>query len=817
MKPRNPSVFVILILASQFVRESDGSPTVEIVLRDNGYEGIVIAIHNYVKEDTQLIQKIQDTFTAASAFLYTATNYRTYFRNITLLIPLSWSNKPEYEMATFETFEKAPIVVQKPNPLHGNVPYVKQYGDCGVGGEQMHLTPAFFNDLTIPDNQGPLDRVIVHEWGHLRWGLFDEYVTDVNQSWFYMHNGEIHPVACNSEIQGEWSPSAACERRDDVTGLPPPECKFIPNQDQSQQVTASIMYAQWINTIASFCNNNSSEPHNYHNKIPENRQNRLCQGQSSWEVMLQHEDFKNNVNLPRLMIDTTPTFNIVKTGRRRVVLVLDTSGSMAGNRIERLHRDTTHFILNVIDDDSFVGIIQFSSDATVLSEMKKIDYASRPQIAASVPYSANGGTNFGAGIRAALQELKESQLSLKGASLLIITDGQFSYTSDVTDEVYASGVRVDTIAYTQAAEDSLRVLSDRTGGSYYYVSDDETSTELLDSLTSTITDRPVDNYEQIPINIADFVLDLSNNNETGSLFVDSSVGNHTVFTFTYSVILQEVRLTSPSGDIIDSNANEYVLYEELKQVCITIQGIAEAGSWNYYIYVTNSNQLVTITLKSRITDVTNEPIKVRGILGRSYLNYMEDPTLVIYAEVTKGGIPVMNADVLATVNRPTGGPKDLVLRDSGSGGDIVNGDGIYSAFFVDFSICSYDVCTYGVKITATNYNDKATINQYGIFSSAFPINPENTLENVTTVSADLFSRVASGGAFDVQDSPQNEGDILDVHPPSRIHDLKVQETSYENSSIVLTWTAVGDDRDQGKGTHFDINIGKYSRKDGLYS
>lgn len=40
----------------------------------------------------------------------------------------------------------------------------------------------------------------------------------------------------------------------------------------------------------------------------------------------------------------------------------------------------------------------------------------------------------------------------------------------------------------------------------------------------------------------------------------------------------------------------------------------------------------------------------------------------------------------------------------------------------------------------------------------------------------------------------------DRFPPARVIDLTIVETIYSNRSTTLTWTAVGDDIDEGRGT-----------------
>ena len=48
--------------------------------------------------------------------------------------------------------------------------------------------------------------------------------------------------------------------------------------------------------------------------------------------MREHQDFANGNNPPREVNSTAPEFRIVRQQQKRTVLVLDTSGSMGGQR-----------------------------------------------------------------------------------------------------------------------------------------------------------------------------------------------------------------------------------------------------------------------------------------------------------------------------------------------------------------------------------------------------------------------------------------------------------------------------------------------------
>lgn len=97
--------------------------------------------------------------------------------------------------------QTADVLIDLPNPLYGNTPYTQQLGGCGEPGEKIHLTPNYvatigqqsnLDEFGTPGNIKNFQnddkvliksfwflkgKVFVHEWAHLRYGVFDEYGT----------------------------------------------------------------------------------------------------------------------------------------------------------------------------------------------------------------------------------------------------------------------------------------------------------------------------------------------------------------------------------------------------------------------------------------------------------------------------------------------------------------------------------------------------------------------------------------------------------------------------------------------------------------
>uniref|UniRef100_A0A2K5CQ96 Calcium-activated chloride channel N-terminal domain-containing protein n=1 Tax=Aotus nancymaae TaxID=37293 RepID=A0A2K5CQ96_AOTNA len=297
-----------------------------VTLNNNGYDGIVIAINPSVPEDEKLIQNIKAMVTEASTYLFYATKRRVYFRNVSILIPMTWKSKPEYLMPKQESYDQADVVVAYPSLKYGDDPYTLQYGQCGEKGRYIHFTPNFLLTNNLPI-YGPRGRVFVHQWAHLRWGIFDEYNED--RPFYISRRNTIEATRCSTHITGAnvvWNcKKGSCItrpcRRDSKTGLYEANCTFIPNR--SQTAKESIMFMQNLESVTEFCTEET------HNTDAPNLQNKICNYKSTWDIIMRSEDFQHLSPMTEIKSPPHPTFSLLKSKQRVVCLVLDKSGSMA--------------------------------------------------------------------------------------------------------------------------------------------------------------------------------------------------------------------------------------------------------------------------------------------------------------------------------------------------------------------------------------------------------------------------------------------------------------------------------------------------------
>eukprot|EP00058_Branchiostoma_floridae_P009355 XP_002594843.1 hypothetical protein BRAFLDRAFT_86010 [Branchiostoma floridae] len=97
------------------------------------------------------------------------------------------------------------------------------------------------------------------------------------------------------------------------------------------------------------------------------------------------------------------------------------------------------------------------------------------------------------------------------------------------------------------------------------------------------------------------------------------------------------------------------------------------------------------------------------------------------------------------------------------------------------------------------------------FEQCSPCQAANLNVTVERQKTDQFQRVTQGGVFALKGYPRliPGGGLHDITPPSRITDLRVTSVSFENSTVTLGWTAVGDDFNvNGPAAKYDL---RYSR------
>ncbi|XP_067949142.1 calcium-activated chloride channel regulator 3A-1-like isoform X2 [Watersipora subatra] len=804
---------VILVIISAY----SASCQLNIKLVNNGYENVLVAISDTVQYDPQIIPRIQELLNKSSATLFAATSYRAYFRKVTILVPTSW-NVSNAQPATMESFDKAHIRIDQPSSNYGNNPWVRQAGGCGVPGEFMHVTPKFLLDKSTSIRKwGPLEKVIVHEWGHLRWGLFDEYpIGDQVTEHFYQSptTNTIEPSRCNINVKGRMRhrvTGANC-KIDPKTSLPESDCRYYPDR-AATSAESSFMYYHYLPSVESFCDDNQFNYESIHNIEAPSRHNRLCQSRSSWSVMNDSPDFKNGNNQPTdsATQNTSVTFKIVQRQESKVVVVMDISGSMETNdNFIKLNSAVRRYLLYTVPMGASVGLVKYSSRATIITpNLVKVNSTSTRQMLASmVPLEKGGNTAIGQGLRAALQVLGQNST---GSRIILLTDGGENVTpfvKKVKPEVQAAGVVVDTILLTVNASQALISLAAQTGGLSFYSSGDSQSTGLNDAFTTSERAR-ISNPRDVPVTVRSRVIAVpANDSICYTTMVDKALGQDTTVTFSW------VHTSNLSIEITNSDGTYNATLEAtLQAAAYKCSGVCATGSWKICMSnPTDTEENVVCQLEStaqRIdssnsTDESLQPITVHSTIVNQYPNFSaaDYKPVSLYATVTRGYAPVIGATVKANIEYPTINTTStqLLMRDDGAGADIDKEDGIYSAFIINSQMKGQH--SISIEVISNDNTNIKVVKVVGSPAGAISEpGDEISTKEVELTPAEQFQRFSLAGFINVTHIAPAGQDRL---PPSRIFDLIVAETSYDNQTVTLEWTAVGDDLDEGKAASYEL-------------
>ncbi|XP_074008369.1 calcium-activated chloride channel regulator 1-like [Numenius arquata] len=788
---------LIFLLSFQLLNVAKGSM---VWLSENGYEDLVVAIDPQVPEDDNIILNTKNMIKSASNYLFEMTKHRFFFKSVKIIIPKTWKKNTQYSRLKTESYDKADVIIADHYMKHVDDPFTLRYGGCKEKGQYIHFTPNFLLNDSLTKVYGEKGRVFVHEWAHFRWGVFDEYNNDVP---FYVSRNSkkasVEATSCPASVTGRpiFSECSGnkCEPRDcRYDGqLYEKGCVFIP--DIQQNVSCSVMWMQSIRPVVEFCDKNT------HNSEAPNMQNKICNYKSTWEVIMESDDFRNSaaVNAPAPPSETT--FTLLQTQDRAVALVLDVSASMSvHDRIGHLYIAAEDFLLRIIEITSWVAIVTFDSDASEKAPLQQItNDAARQKLVQYLPTVARGKTNICAGIRKGLELIADKMTTTHGSEILLLTDGEDTRMAACLDLVKQSGAKIHTIALGPEAAKELEEFSKLTGGLMLFAADGATPSKLS-RIFSAITSGSGDISEQsIQLENTELVVQHSGW-MNATVPVDRTVGNDTFFSISWSQSQPFFFLRDPKGreygslDFTINNSNR-------KTARLSISGSAEVGDWQFCIKnVHTATQSISVTATSRPASSDVPPVRTAAHVSRA--NSAFNP-VVVYAEVSQGSLPLLGAAVIATIEKDGAAAVTLELLDNGAGADTIKNDGIYSRYFTALQ----GTGRYSVKVNAHGRNittrfglrqNRASYlpgyREHGKIYMNAP-RPEFTDKEIQA-KLGSFSRISVSSLV-----VKTREDSSPIYPPCKITDLRAR---IENKTIVLSWTAPGGDLDNGKADHYII-------------
>lgn len=165
-----------------------------------------------------------------------------------------------------------------------------------------------------------------------------------------------------------------------------------------------------------------------------------------------------------------------RSGGNDVVLVVDVSGSAEASmpRIRGLALD----VLEQLGTDGRLSIVAFADRAQVVSEFRSLE-SGRPALRETIRrLQAGGGTDIGAGLRAA-GELLEG-----GGEVILISDGDDDSNGPLVaaDGLAAEDVQVTGVGVGTSRDDGqMAAIADTTGGTYFQPGETDRLQLLFDS------------------------------------------------------------------------------------------------------------------------------------------------------------------------------------------------------------------------------------------------------------------------------------------------------------------------------------------------
>lgn len=762
-----------------------------------GAYNISVRIDPLMEEDWGFVHDHLETlFLSACDYLYPALKSQARCGDITIFVPDSW------ECGTGHVCED----IGDLDYQFDVVTFVGADWPAAAGSEQAGGRIELSNGFVRGD-YWKNGRALVHEWGHFRYNLFDEYVLRAADGIDYYHNpGESDLLSCVDDIPNV---SMSCR-----SAVPPDRCHLILDSNFGGYThKASIMFsADLFDSVDSFCDD-STDPLYRHNRRDLTEQNVRHDRKSGWTVIEEHTDGLRRSGGIAVPYDS-PNFIYKKVKKPMAIIAFDVSGSMGLHGRLFAARSAAIGFIEALDPGTTVGIVAFErGGATVLDPTLITDTASKMRIASALPTAPVGDvehtfTSIGAGLLEAFRHYNcgDGRRKILG----IFSDG-LENTAPYSDSVLSSfidcGIEINPISLSAAESSNLLAIAESTGGKFSFAPDDrniEAASDAMLSLSQRIKERPAQTLFSDQKGVYRFMQE-----ERIGFDVDDTIGKNTVITFKLRTPNRlRTAIIKPDGSVLNSGyegySENYDFRWRMGTVSYKINGIAETGTWQILIGYAGEEsdddlEGVTITVVSSPRD-DKHPLELKAWLGSPAkptvtVNFPEP--VMINASLSSG-FSVIDSHVYARVIHPAElSQNDTVVEmfDNGQNGDNMTGDGIYVGFFTGYS----GPGTYTVYVYADNASGEAKVGS------------RHNPDKVRQVGFG-FQRKQHAGSFELigyeEKSALTPRIAKDRWAPSKVTSLLPIEI--KKDSVKLRWNASGNNFGSGKAAAYDL---RYSKKD----
>ncbi|XP_076052340.1 calcium-activated chloride channel regulator 1-like [Oratosquilla oratoria] len=785
-----------------------GVRSTQVTLRDNGYEGVVIALQNDLPSSQcqQVILALEDILRSASSVVFTATRGRASFRSVKVLVPSIWhcDALSGVASASSESWTSADIrVTSESHPVYGDEPWTLQTRGCAQVGDYV----SFGHEILLRNDTLLYGRLLAHAWLRYRYGVFEESGSVGNPLHppHYRHaHGPSHDYQSRSTAHDApplWVPNACSNvplKEENPEDCDPgsPMCDFSIAPQDNTDVTSSLLAFPYLSSATDLCDEGT------HNSEAPTRHNLLCRGQSVWEVMRASPDFQNNRNVEGGLREADLSITFLKPTSPRVVLVIDDTNAMnVQKRWDFMRKAVRKMLTYDVPDGHSVGLVVYDAAASIKYPLTRLfDGITREKVGSSLPRNPSRvGEDrrcVVCGLKEALNLLKGEGTSPAGAHVVLVTAG----TGEVSEGEFAEAsrllkkneVRLQSIVYPMTDRfprpggAGLERLSAITGGRTYTVPDEGIGADsklamyynLLDAFYHVLTETAPGS---LPVKVHSEehpggLLQVSQ----GSFMVDSSLGPDTTFAIFYYDVTHVgnlIHLENPNGQVIDT-ANMQKEDANINMITVHLNDAqVQPGLWRYKVENrADSHQALFVQVTSRprhgdarmnVRAWTSHP---KGEVNATDISR----PLALYAEVRRGIAPMEGVTVTAkitklgfTQNGTSHSPIAIRLYDNGlTSPDIAATDGVHSRYVPNLGVGKYSIAMH--------------------------------VEGL--VGETRFLRHLRVGLVDVVGS----GATSDVIPPARIVDLRASLLPDSTNRVMFTWTSPGGDLDFGSADRYEV-------------
>lgn len=160
-----------------------------------------------------------------------------------------------------------------------------------------------------------------------------------------------------------------------------------------------------------------------------------------------------------------------------MVVVLDRSGSMAGDKIAKARQAAIELLSGLSEYDRF-GIVSYANRVTVNSPLVRVTDANRSRLIAGInQITAGGGTNLGAGLRQGIDLMTGHHASGYSGRIILISDGLAN--EGITDPIQLGNMAstaaertfsISTVGVgTEFNEQLMTSIAEYGTGNYYFM------------------------------------------------------------------------------------------------------------------------------------------------------------------------------------------------------------------------------------------------------------------------------------------------------------------------------------------------------------